>query len=226
MIHRLLIVLAHGKAKETCIRHLPIWNAASDLTIFCAPEDDPLHLPGHLCLNYGKSAQYSEETNRRTIFAMEQACNMRPEFLIFCEYDALLWYWPTELIARTVKDFEPTVLASQFVSADPAFRGKAYLHSPIIFTRDAVPLVLKAMNRLPMNAERGFGDRFFGLAVEEAGIKVVNGHDHGASYSQNHITGAFVDQCADAVKGGACFTHGVKEESVLTRILTRANFAY
>lgn len=216
----MLVVLAHGKAKETVLRHLPIWKSITEDVMITSPMDDRLAIPGEDCRFFGKSARYDRETNIRTLWAMQQGALANPKHLIFCEYDALLWRWPE------VKAGQWDVMASKFTSADPKFKGSFYLHSPIIFGRSGYLRTIEAMKNLPLDAEYGFGDRYFGLAVETAKVNVLDGHALGLSYSQNEIAGVFVDQCADAVANGACFTHGVKEHFVLTRILTRANFAY
>jgi len=114
------------------------------------------------------------------------------------------------------------VIGSVFTSADPSFRGKFYIHSPIIFGPRAIQMVLTAMDHLPPDAERGFGDRYFGLAIEMAKIPVTDGHAHGLSYSQNHIEPKHIPEAIHAIKNGACFTHGVKDAPTLAKLAQAA----
>ena len=213
MINRLCIVLAHGGAVETVKRHLPIWQSLHDQVIVCSPADDPIQLPKLWGFVNGKSSRYATDTNLRTREAMRLASFLKPHTLTFCEYDALLWRWPSEHIAHMEPDF---VMGSVFQSADPKFKGKFYIHSPIIFGPLAIDKVLAAMDQLPDDAEFGFGDRYFGLAVEKAKIPVVNGHDLGLSYSQNHIEGQHVARAIEVIRSGACFSHGIKDQRIFS----------
>jgi len=216
------MVLAHGGAVETVKRHLPIWKAHHDQVIICSPSDDPCFLPNQWGFINGKSSRYATDTNRRTREAIRLASELRPHTLTFCEYDALLWDWPSSSLTMMGPD---GVMGSMFISDDPKFKGKFYVHSPIIFGPKAIAPVLKAMDQLPDDAELGFGDRYFGLAIETAGIPVVDGHKYGLSYSQNHIEAKHIAEACHAIKNGAVFTHGVKDGPTLAKLAQSAKNA-
>lgn len=219
------MVLAHGAAIDTVRRHLPIWREFHDRVIICSPADDPVQLPDVWGFVTGRSSRYAAETNVRTLRAMLLASELRPNFLTFCEYDALLWRWPEELVHSLAakNGFEKGwVAASLFHNDDAKFKGSFYLHSPIIFSREAIPRVAVEMANLPRDAEHGFGDRYFGLAVENSGIPVMNGHDCGLSYSQNHIQRHHWEDAKNVISAGGCFSHGIKDTDTL-RVLLAAS---
>jgi len=205
------MVLAHGGAVETVKRHLPIWRACHDQVIICSPADDPCFLPNQWGFVNGKSSRYATDTNLRTREAMRLASELHPHTLTFCEYDALLWRWPKSELPMMGPD---GAMGSMFTSADPKFKGKFYVHSPIIFGPKAIGRVVAAMDKLPPDAEYGFGDRYFGLAIETAGVKVLDGHDYGLSYSQNHIEGQHVARAMEVIGDGGCFSHGIKDKRI------------
>jgi hypothetical protein len=217
------MVLAHGGVRETVERHLPVWKQNHDRVIICSPADDPLGIPGEWGFVNGKSSRYAADTNERTRQALALASEMRPHFLTFCEYDALLWHWPESDVHMMGPD---GVMGSRFESADPKFKGKFYMHSPILFGPLAIEKVCKEMFKLPRDAEYGFGDRYFGLAIERAGIPVVNGHDHGLSYSQNHIEKQHWMDAGTKIEQGAVFTHGVKDEKTFRILCAAAKITY
>jgi hypothetical protein len=223
------MVLAHGGVTETVQRHLPVWMKIHDRTIICSPADDPVRLPQEWNFVNGHSSRYAAVTNERTLQAMLLACELRPNWLTFCEYDALLWRWPTALIESTVERLPPGtafVAGSQFTNHDPKFKGKTYLHTPIIFNPAAMIRVTTAMVSLPRNAEHGFGDRYFGLAVELAGVRVLNGHEHGLSFSQNHIQREHWAEAERTIRAGACFSHGIKDAETLDRLMKAAGISH
>lgn len=229
MIRRLCIVLGHGGSAETIRRHLPIWRKWHDRVIVCVPADDNnLFEPDTWVFVYGRSARYSAQTNKRTIELIKLACSLMPSFTTFVEYDALLWRWPEELIAKFMAHTGGGAVAfgSVFQNADPKFKARFYIHSPIIFTIAALCRTLWEMKKLPADAEGGFGDRLFGLAIENAGIRVVDGHEFGLSYSQNEITPENVANAVAAIKAGVCFTHGVKDEAILRRLVEATGIQY
>lgn len=216
-------MLAHGGAVETVKRHLPIWQANHDQVIVTSPADDPIQLPNIWGFVTGKSSKYAADTNLRAREAMRLAAYLEPHTLTVCEYDALLWHWPSEHIAHMQPD---SVMGSVFKSDDPKFKGKYYIHSPIIFGPTAIGKVTKAMEDLPDDAEFGFGDRYFGLAVEKANLPVMDGHQLGLSYSQNHIEAKHLAEARQKIGAGAVFTHGVKDASVLRALADAAKITY
>ena len=217
LMNKLCIVLAHGGARETVLRHLPFWAKVSDRVIVCSPSDDPLTLGNDWCFVNGKSSRYDAETNLRTRQALALAVEIGATHTIWCEYDALLWRFPEE----AMKMDSNSVMGSVFQSNDRKFHGKFYLHSPIIFGRQALSRTTVEMFKLPPGAEHGFGDRYFGYAIELAKVNVLDGHKLNLSYSQNHIEAnnrKFMVDAIAAMKRGIAFTHGIKDANVLRQM--------
>lgn len=209
----LCLVLAHGGVADTCMRHLPVWMDVCDHVLFSTPSDDPIKHRDILQMTYGTSARYAAATNVRTRESLRFALRMSWTQLVFCEYDALLWDWPPGGVD------ENAITASKFMSADPSFLGSFYLHSPIIFgSRSLVQKIVQGMDDLRDDAEKGFGDRYFGLAAERMSLPIVDGHSRGWSYSQNHITGRYVQEAVEARRRGAILMHGIKEGNVFESI--------
>lgn len=214
MIKKLCIVLAHGGARETVVRHMPFWERLHDEVWVSSPVDDPLIWDRPLCIVHGKSGRYDARTNIRTRQLMRLAYNVECVWLTFVEYDAILWKWPEQ--ANTMPEL--AAMGSVFQNADPKFKGSFYVHSPIIFRREAIRRTLAAMTKLPDTAEYGFGDRYFGLAMEEGAVKVIDGHALGISYSQNHIEQKHWADARAKIAAGACFSHGIKDAQTLQRL--------
>jgi len=220
-MNRLCVVLAHGGALETVLRHLPYWKRLHDRVIIASPSDDPINLTDEWCFVNGLSGRYDAKTNIRTRELMLFASQMNTMTITFCEYDAILWRWPKEATIMGPN----AIMASKFISDDRKFIGKFYLHSPIIFSNKSATETVEAMFRLPDDAERGFGDRYFGLACERARVDLIDGHKLGLSYSQNHIQQVHMPDAVDAIKAGACFTHGIKDASTLAALAKAAGLS-
>ncbi|MFB1500825.1 hypothetical protein [Thiocapsa sp. N5-Cardenillas] len=214
MIQTLAIILAHGKVQETVVRHLPVWAKVAERVIIASPADDPVCLRHEWGFVTGKSARYAEETNQRTMECFELAKELSPRLLIWMEYDALLWEFPPMADMMSAR----SVMGTKFTSADRSFKGAFYLHSPIIFGSAAIRETLLAMCDLPPDAERGFGDRFIGLAVELARLPVIDAHAYQLAFSKNHIEKADIPDAVQARRKGAVFMHGIKEAAVFQAI--------
>lgn len=212
---RACLVLAHGKKRATCERHLPQWRAIAETVLFATPCDDPISLETKdmFQFTWGRSSLYDAHTNLRTREALRFALRLEWDQLVFCEYDAILWEWPKFHVEHN------QIVASMFVNVDPTFVSPIYLHSPIIFgSKDALAKVVAVMDVLPDDAERGFGDRYIGLAAQFSGLEIVDGHARGISFSQNHIDERWVGQAVAARKRGALLMHGIKDDYVYRAI--------
>ncbi len=214
------IVLAHGKAINACRRHLPHWLAVCDRLVFFTPVDDRLSSPDFVEYSVGKSAAYSPETNLRTREALRFAAFTTYRYVALFEYDSfLLGPVPSEAIASD---------ACAPLCYDPEskkFKGPFFAMFPMLFTRRALWDVVEVMDKLPLDAEGGFTDRYIGHALAQAKLNI---HDLRASpenaalvYAKNTIDQKDWPDALKAYAGGAYWTHGVKDAATLDQ-LTRA----
>lgn len=204
------LVLAHGGARDTVLRHQPHWEHLSEQVIYSTPSDDPLRdFHGHQFV-WGKSSRYDANTNLRTREALRYAMSLDPEWLWFYEYDAVCFEAPPAKLRN-----KKSISASRFRNFDDSFKGSIYLHSPLLIGRDALPALVDAMFSLPDDAELGFGDRYFGLAVDRAGIPVIDTLAAGFSWSMNHIEPKHLGEARKAYRNGARMSHGIKCAEVL-----------
>lgn len=212
-MNTLALVLCHGGAHDTVERHRHHWEDLSEQVIYSVPSDDPLKdFTGHQFV-WGVSSKYAATTNTRTRAALEYAMSMPGKWthLWFYEYDAVCFEHPP-------KDCWPQsdqLFASRFDNYDPEFKGSFYLHSPILLGRKALSALVAEMKKLPDDAERGFGDRYFGLAADRAGIPVIDALKKGFAMSKNHIHPEDLETFTLGYRCGARMSHGIKDEETL-----------
>jgi hypothetical protein len=219
------LVLAHGKAADVCRRHEQVWRKNCDKLIYFTPVDDPLIRTGtelglRTQYSVGKSKAYSADTNIRTREALRLASLTYYEYVLLIEYDSLIFGAIPEQYVPPADG----VSAPVFHNNDPKFKGKFYLHFPQLFTRTAVQAVVAAMDALPDDAERGFTDRYVGLAVQNAGIPVLDLNPTGFVCTHNEIDEPKLPAVLAAYKKGARWSHGVKTEKIF-KTLQKASFA-
>ncbi len=213
------IVLAHGKANDVCLRHLPEWRKRCAEIFFFTPVDDPL--PGTLLRQYsvGKSKAYSADTNLRCREALRLAALTYYEYILLIEYDAVIF---SEIPEKYLPPPDG-VSAPVFHNVDPKFKGKFYTHFPQCFTRAGAQATVAAMDRLPLDSEQGFTDRYVGLAVEQAGIPVLDLNPTGFVCTHNEIDDKKLPDVLAQYKKGARWSHGIKTEKVF-KALQKASF--
>lgn len=219
-LNTLVIVLAHGKVADVVARHLPMWQDMGREVFFFTPVDDPLPDKSLKQYSVGKSKAYSEDTNLRCREALRFASMTLYDYVFLCEYDSLVFKKPIPTVFQPTKD---GVAAPVFHNVDPSFSGKTYLHFPQLYTNSAVHATVAAMDALPLGAEKGFTDRYVGLAVEKAAIPVKDLNPTGFVYTQNEIDEKKLPEALEAYKKGARWSHGIKTESVF-RALRKASF--
>jgi len=140
------------------------------------------------------------------------------------EYDSLTW----GPIPDRAVPVHGSMAATRFVNEPSSpipgktFKGSFYLHFPQLYSRLACELVIGTIeSSMSLDAEHGYTDRFLGLAVELSGVPVLDWKSMGLSYSHQDISKHphRVDECIAAVKAGALFSHGIKDEPSLARIM-------
>jgi hypothetical protein len=227
------IVLAHGAARDTVIRHMPYWFKVAHRLLILVQEEDELNISDPrvtVARRVPNGGSYSTETNERVRAAMNLALETPSKYYMLFEYDSLCWgpipsvcIPPDGLLAASVWPNEP-------VSPIPGktFKARFYMHFPQLYTRKALETVVETMNTvIPISAEHGYIDRYIGLAVQEGGVQFIDCKMMGFSYTWANISRfpEKVRQCENAVKNqGVIFTHGIKDEPSLRRIAAVSPF--
>ena len=222
--HVLGVVLAHSAAAKVVASHLPLWLRTCSKVVVFTPNEQGFHLPGaDVFCAVDDGGAYSPHTSVRCRHALTYSLGLGYPYTMLLEYDAVTWgpipdhaipphggvaacRWPNE----PVSPVPGKVFASPF-----------YLHFPQLYTRLALELVVSAMEDMPADAEHGYTDRFVGLAVHRAGVPVKDWRAMGLCYSWENISRHEhrVVECIHAVANGALFSHGIKDEASLRRIL-------
>jgi hypothetical protein len=210
------IVLAHGKAVATCVRHLPVWLQSCDRVIFVTPCNDRLCLEDIAQYSVGVSAgRYDASVSFRCREALRFASLTDYTHVALFEYDSLIF--------GEFPDMGPAgVMAPMIYPFEPQFKGRGYPHFPQLYTRDAARRVVKAMDTIPLAAEQGFTDRYVGLAIQEAGLQISDVHRTGLAYTENHITRDKLEAAVVAYSKGARWSHGIKDQIVFETLETAA----
>jgi hypothetical protein len=221
------IVMAHAGAKETVVRHLPYWLKVCGRIIIVLPEGETLGLCTENVEEFSRvpnGGGYSKETNIRTYQALHIARHSFPSpYYILFEYDSLCWRDIPEECVPQVNAMTACRWPNEAVSPiGKPFKGSFYLHFPHIYSVGALDKLLPVMERhVPWDAEYGYTDRYLGLCVERACIKVVDTLMMGKAYSFENISKhpARVNDCIYGVRNrGIVFSHGIKDEESLRLI--------
>jgi len=214
----LQIVMTHRDARQTVERHLPIWEGVTKNIIFASPEDSFMSEGKFVCgypeIRIGKAEHNGELSAQRIIKIFEFALKQDWEYLLLNEYDSFALSLPGD-----VKPDKGGVSAAVYSQNKPIkFKGKFYLHYPMLFTREGMQKVYDKLETVKTK-DRYFSDRFIGRAVEYAKIPVKNLLANKRAYTKNTIEPKHYTKLRQEVKDGAVFYHGVKSIEVL-KIIT------
>lgn len=218
MIKLLQIIMTHREAKETVLRHLHIWEGITKNIIFISPEDSFMSEERFCCgypeVRLEKAEHHGELSTQRIIKIFEFALTQEFDYLLLNEYDSFALSLPADVMPAT-----GGVSAAIYVQNKPMkYRGKFYLHYPMLFDREGMKKVYEKLPKVQTN-DRYFSDRFIGRAVEHARIPVNNLLARKKAYSKNTILPEHYPKLRKAVKEGAVFFHGVKDPETL-KIIT------
>lgn len=220
------VVMAHAAAEATVRRHLPYWLRVCDLVEVWVPEGHGFKLPeGAIVIEAVENGgAYSAATSERTTIAMGAAMDHDHEFVMLLEYDAIVW---GPIPARVLPE-HGAVAACRWPNEPHSpvpgktFKGAFYLHFPQLYSRLALELTVGTIRQsMTFTDEHGYTDRFLGRAVELAGVPVRDWRAEGLAYSYENISAhpGRVAECVEAVRRGVLFSHGIKDEASLRRVL-------
>lgn len=216
MIKTTILVMAHGAVLPTIERHEKYWTRWGDVTYLTAFNDG---IPGNrgLQFSYGPPEHHGFESNRRVLYGLKQATQGMPTNIILMEYDCLILGNDKSWLKQVPKDaiwcpaFNDTRVTRGFV-------GTTFCHPPVVMNTKMACHLVHALEEIGPGVEFGFWDRYVGYACEQYQIPIQNMWTSGECFARNPIEGEYVDQACEAVKLGARFIHGVKDEATLRRI--------
>lgn len=211
-----LIVMAHRGVQATVDRHKKYWERWGDVIYLCG-QDDCLRGEYGMQWAYGPAEHYGFASNRKVTMALRQAVDMAPTNIIFLEYDAIILGEDNKWLYEIPHD---AIWCPRFGDTRPnrGFVGTQFLHPPLVMRTKMASKLVRAMEEIGPAVEQGFHDRFTGYACEQFGIPVQDMWAQGLTFARNPIEGHYVDEACEAVKRGAIFLHGVKDEHTLRRI--------
>lgn len=210
------LIMTHKEACWAVERHLPIWENINKEILFVSPEDSAMSegfTKGYQQILLGKAEHSGETSAQRIVKTITLALQKDWDYLLLMEYDSFALELPQDVFPM---DFG--VSAAVYPQNKPIkFRGKFYLHYPMLFSRTGLARIYDQLHRV-LSRDRKFSDRFIGLAVQHAKIPVKNLLATNRAFSKNTILPRHCDDLDKAVNKGAVFFHGVKDIETLSRI--------
>ncbi len=207
----LSLVMTHSEAKETVDRHRNYWEKLGGELWFTSPENSAMGVDKEVLI--GKAEHHGEISAQRIMAIFDYASEIEWDYILLMEYDSFALALPEEVIPKT-----SGVSAAKYLQNKPIkFKGKFYLHYPMLFTREAFIKVVKHLPLVCTN-DRYYSDRFIGRAVEFANVPVTDLLKIKRAYSKNTIEPKHYKELRTAVKEGAIFFHGVKTAETLSII--------
>ena len=200
-----VIVLTHGRAAGTTLRHLEHWRREGGRTFeFISPIDDPFNIAGYPCQKIGNSSHHGSGCHARMYLAVLMAeQHGHSERVMLTEYDALFW---REFLDFAEGDMEMTT-GFIFKSEDRHFVAPTFTHWPVIANGYTWGKIADQMGAC---YEDGMTDRLLALAAQLARVKMLER----STFSANVIDGADRGRAIQHRKAGTLHAvHGVKDLS-------------
>lgn len=215
-MRNLIVVMAHGGAAATVERHKKYWEPWGEV-VYLVPANDTLPGDRGIQWAYGVSQHAGFEVNRKVLLGLQQAVKRLPDNIIFLEYDAFILGNDNSWLYKIPDD---TIWCPAFrdIRDNRGFVGTTFTHPPLVMGIKVAGKLIRAMEAVGVGVESGFWDRYVGLVCEQYGIKIQNMWDEKLCYARNPIEGQYLDAACDAVRNGAIFIHGIKDEPSLRRI--------
>lgn len=212
----LSLIMTHRDVLSTVTRHVSIWTKLPGRIQLTSPTS--FGMTGYLGtqeLQMGVPEHHGEKSAQRITQIIKYALDREDwTHLLLMEYDSFALDLPEEVMPP-----EGGVSAALYPQNKPVqFIGRFYLHYPMLFTREGLSRTYEELPRVKTK-DRYYSDRFIGMAVELAKIPINNLRASGKSYSKNTIREKHYKELNKAVRGGALFFHGVKDNATLQVIL-------
>jgi len=211
----LSLIMTHKEAEPTVLRHPHLWTKHTGEVLFISPVDSKMNIQNLFTeLGIGFAEHHGEISAQRIINVFKFALQQDWTHLLLMEYDSFALALPKEVMP------EPGGVSAAVYSQNKPhkYRGKFYLHYPMLFTREGMQKVYDKLDTVKTK-DRFFSDRFIGRAVEYAKIPVNNLLIKKKAFSKNTILPEHYPKLRKAVKNGAVFFHGIKDEETLKIII-------
>lgn len=207
-VHALTSVIAHGKAKDTFFRHLPIWKTYDQpIEVWC-PVDDPI--PQSECdipINYvGMAEHCGPQAHLRLATMLSVLSRSDYDYHLIFEYDSLS-------LCPNIQ-WAPGFRGVLFANLERSrFFGKLYANPPWMMDAMTLRAMEATARRHPNVREEGFADRYLSALSILAGAKVQAFDPPG--FSRAPIDLPELPAMKKAIDMGATMIHGVKSGWVL-----------
>ncbi len=215
---KLTVVMTHSEAISVVKRHLKYWEQTSDEIIFISPIDSQMtedgKVEGYLEILIGRAEHHGEISAQRIEQIFEYLLDKDYDYIILTEYDAFYTKIPDSILPD-----DKSITAIKYNQNKPIkFKGKFYLHYPIIFTKESLRKTYEQLKNVTTN-DRHYSDRFIGMAVQLANLYVVDLLKLKKGYSKNTIRPEHYREFRQAIREGAIAFHGIKSIECLENII-------
>lgn len=214
MKDRALVVFTFAGQQEMINRHLPFFRNGEADIIIISPCDAPVLVPNDtIGLQLGRSEYCGEGLMRRT----EQGLRLVASW----GYDTIAAIEGDSIVLGPVPPSEKFGLdCFLWPNNERTYKAKEYCHWPWIMGNLTARVVVDRFAEMLAadDYEGGVPDRVLGLACETMGMEMRHRPD--LAYSQNRIREErFIREARTAIRNGARFVHGIKEERELEAVL-------
>lgn len=200
-------IIAHGRAEETMIRHLRLWEAHGVPLWFVCPENDELGGEiGHKITPLGEAHHNGPGSIVRLKHILFELETRDSEYHVIYEYDSFC--------LGGVIPFQSGFSGNLYCNDHPSrFQAPAYPNPPWVFDHMACKIMAETARMWPDIYEEGEADRFFAALTYLSGVPLRAFNPLG--YSNATITERDIPKLRRRIKEGGVMIHGVKNQWTL-----------
>lgn len=202
----LLTIYTWAGDKDKINRHLPIWKRSGLEIQFCSPSEAPCHLGG---MTYGRSESYGPDHLKLVWDGLRLAYARNFPYYVFNEADSLV-------LRPSLPPPGPGLFCFVFGDSGTEFKGSQFFHYAWWMDRETLGRIIEAVNKYPLDIEKGFQDRALGFIAGIEGIEVHHAEDF--IYSRNTIEKEEDFAAIRAKASTIRYIHGIKTEEQLSRV--------
>lgn len=213
MNHR-AIILCSGKVRDTVIRHQPFWMRHAMRFSLLTPYDDTLRLEGHQNFVCGTSHFSGGDNVQRLKYALRLLADAaQPYKSLKVDAENLatqfsIWDCTSICLRAELPHAADDEIAGLWYAdaVTEHYTAGQYCQFPIFMGASAVIAISEAAEKLDDKVECGVPDRFLGLAVKLAGVKVKQLFPHAYVHANRNDA-----ELVDRVAKGAYILAGLKD---------------
>lgn len=211
----LLVIFNVGAEDPVCRDFLPWWQKSGYDLLFSSPLDAPSRLAGVEHVHFGKALTHRSHDDywqyqSRVLDTMKYCLTLRPEVFLFTQFDSIC--------LGPLPRFDENACVMHLQGYDaPPFKSKKFWHPPWLFGRVILQRFVEHASRHDIRCEQGVMDRWLAWIMECHGIEPT---PCSWSWSANSMdTAQRTESARQAVRDGKLFFHGIKNKSMLERLL-------